>query len=509
MELPEEFNLTNALIDAHVAKGRGDRIAIYYQDQRLTYRDVQRLVNKAGNALASIGTEMENRVAILMHDSPDWIACFFGAIKIGAVPIPLNTMMTPSDYEYILNDSRAKTIIVNDSFLKPIEEVADNLRHLRNIVVVGENAGKHLSYKELVDVASPELEAASTHRDEPGYWWYTSGSTGTPKGTVHLQHDLMYLGKYFGEDHLGLREEDIVFTIAKLFFSFGTGVLGAGLYTGAPVVLMTERPLPDKVLEAITKYKPTVFLGVPSFFANLLEVDNIDRNALSSIRSCHSGGEQLPAQLYERFKQRFGIELLDVMGSTEIAGAFLGSKAGKVKPGSVGQVLPGHEAKLLDEEGREVPTGEIGELYIKGEASSPCYWNKHQKTKETMVGEWIRTGDIFRKDEEGYFWSQGRVDDVIKAGGIKVSPTEVEATLLQHPAVAEAAIVGAPDKDGLTKPKAFVVLRSGYQSSPDLARELQQHIKDRLAPYNYPRWVEFATELPRTTSGKIQRFKLR
>lgn len=509
IEIPERFNVVTALVDRNVAQGRGDKVAIYYKDQRLTYRDIQRMTDRSGNALKSLGVEIENRVAILLPDCPQWVVSFFGAMKIGAVPIPLNTMLMPKDYEYMLNDSRARVIIASDDLVTQIEEVRDRLRYLRHMVVVGEARGGQLSYEELIKEASPVLEAEDVSKDDIAGIWYTSGSTGLPKGTVHLHHDLVYMGELFNKAFLGLNEHDIAFSVPRLFFSFGTTQLISSFYLGGSHILESAKPSPDNVLKAITKYKPTAFFGVPTLYANMLSVQDVERYNISSVRIWCSAGEHLPIEVYRRFKERFGAELLNGIGCTESLTIYLANRPGKVKPGSTGELVPGHQVKVVSDQGQEVPRGEAGELMLKVDSNSPYYWNKHERTKEVMNGEWIRTGDMFRQDEDGYFWFIGRIDDVIQAGGIKVIPTEIEAILMEHPAVIEAAVVGAADEYGLIKPKAFVTLHDGFRSSPELAKELQQFVKSKIAPYNYPRWVEFVAELPRTATGKVQRFKLR
>ena len=508
-DVPERFNLAAAVIDANVEQGRGNKIALCYKDYKLTYKDVQRMVNRAGNALKSVGIDWENRVAILLPDCPEWIATFFGAMKIGAVPVPFNTMLQPHELEYLLNDSRAKAIIVSDALVEQIRQIKVNLKYLKHVVVLGEAKGDELSYEALVKEASPELEAANTSKDDVALWWYTSGTTGFPKGTVHLHHDLVHMPEAVNKLIYGMTENDVVFAVPRLFFAFSTIEMVSSLWIGAAHILMPERPLPENVLEIITKHKPTVFFGVPTFFAHLLELKDIEQYDLSSIRICGSGGEHLPADIYHRFKERFGIEILDLIGTTEAGNLFICSRPGRVRPGSTGEVVPGIEVRLVDEEGNEVPVGEDGRLMIKSDSVAPYYWNKHDKTKEVINGDWLCTGDIFCRDEDGYYWFKGRVDDMIKAGGIWVSPPEVEATLVQHPAVVESAVVGATDEEGLVKPKAFVVLSDGYKPSPELVKELQNFVKSKVAPYKYPRWVEFVPELPKTATGKIQRFKLR
>lgn len=508
IEIPERFNVAEALVNRNIEQGKGDKVAIYFEEQRLTYNDIQTMVNKFGNALRGLGIGMENRVAILLPDCPQWIASFFGAMKIGAVPIPLNTMMRPKDYEYFLNDSRARAIVVSDDLVGNIEEIGDALNYLEHIIVVGRAKEGQLSYDKLLEEVSLVLEVAPTTKDDSAFWCYTSGSTGQPKGTVHLHHDLL-VPEPAPKSVFGVTEGDIVYSVGRLFFTYATEVLASTFYVGASQVLTKERPTPETVLQIITKYRPTIIYVVPTLLANILALKDVSRFDLSSIRLCTSAGEPLPAGIFRQFKERFGIEILDGIGSTESLSWYILTRPGRVRIGSTGEAVPGVELKIVDEQGRELPTGEVGELMVKADSNSPYYWNKHDQTKRTMVGEWLRTGDQFYCDEDGYYWFQGRVDDVIKAGGIKVIPTEVEATLIEHPAVIEAAVVGAPDEQGLLKPKAFVVLNKEYKPSPELANELQQFVKAKIAPYNYPRWVEFIGELPKTATGKIQRFKLR
>ena len=359
------------------------------------------------------------------------------------------------------------------------------------------------------EAAPAELEAADTCKDDVSYWLYTSGTTGPPKGTIHLHHDLLHASDFAYKAIFGVTEDDIVFNVPRLFFSYGLTNLTSTFYNGASQILDAERPRPERVFEMITRYKPTVLCGVPTFFANMLAVRDVQGYDLSSVRLAISGGESLPPGIYRSFKEKFGIEIVEGIGSTEACCWYIASRLGKVKVGSTGELVPGCEVKLVDEQLREVARGETGELMLKTESMANGDWNKHERTKETFIGEWLRTGDRFYQDEEGYFWFRGRVDDIIEAGGMKVIPAEVEATLIEHAAVVESAVVGALDEYGLTKPKAFVVLGQGYKPSPELVKELQQFVKANIAPYNYPRWIEFIEELPKTATGKIQRFKLR
>jgi len=510
LQVPDDFNATAFIIDKNVSRLKSDKVAIYYQDQKISYRDLQREINKVGNGLKRLGIEIENRIAILLHDCPEWVACFFGAIKIGAVPVALNTMMVPQDYQYFLKDSRAKAIVVSHNLVQKIESIKDKLDYLKHMIVVGEAGENHFTYQNLVNGASSELKAADTCKDDVAFWQYTSGSTGLPKGVMHLHHDLLYLPEYFLRKTIGVNESDIFLSVPRLFFNYGLMTMVGVFYNRAAVVLDPEKPMPERIFEIINKHRPSILSGVPTFYGGMLALANdAHRYTLGSVRECISGGEPLPLPIFKEFKERFGLEILEGIGSTESADWYILSRPGRVKPGSTGEAVQESEVKLVDEELREVPRGEIGEALVKSKSTALGYWNKHEMTKKAFIGEWLRTGDLFCQDEEGYFWFKGRVDETIKTGGIKVIPIEVERAIEQHPAVAECAVVGAEDEQGLVKPKAFVVLKSGYKPAPELVHAIQKFVKTSMAPYNYPRWIEFIEELPRTATGKIQRFKLR
>jgi benzoate-CoA ligase len=508
LDLPEIYNATTTFVDDNIAQGRGQRTAIYYQDQKVTYQEVFEKVNRTGNALKELGVEIENRVLLVLPDSPEFAFSFFGAIKIGAVPIPTNPWMGAKDYEYLINDSRARAVIVHESALPEIEKIWDGPRFLKHVIVVGKARGKALSYESLIAKASAKLDAEATSKDDVCFWAYTSGSTGAPKGAVHLQHDMITISDLFVKPVLGMNETDLCFSASKMFFSYG---LGNSLYFpfrfGASTVLWPEKPDPEKILQVIEKYRPTFFFSVPTLFARFLRVEK--KYDLSSLRTCLSSGEPLPPAIFHQWKERTGLDLLDVVGSTEATHDFLANRPGRAKPGSSGEVTPAFEAKIVDEEGREVPLGEVGNLMVKGDANAPYYWNKHEQTKRMMQGEWLKTGDTYCCDEEGYYWYCGRSDDMMKVGGLWVSPIEIENTLMEHPAVLEAAVIGAQDADGLLKPKAYVLLKSEFTASVQLQTDLQSHVKSKLTPYKYPRWVEFVEDLPKTVTGKIQRFRLR
>jgi benzoate-CoA ligase len=502
------YNAATTFVDDNIAQGRGNFTAIYYRDQQITYQEVFEKVNRTGNALKELGIEIEQRVLLVLPDSPEFAFSFFGAIKIGAVPIPVNPWMSARDYEYLLNDSRSRAIIVHESSLGEIEKIRPNARFLKHLIVIGNAKGKTLSYENLIARAPEKLIAAATSRDDVCFWAYTSGSTGPPKGAVHLQHDMITITELFVIPVLGMTQSDRCFSASKLFFSYG---LGNSLYFpfrfGASTVLWPERPDPESILQVIDRYKPTFFFSVPTLYARLLRVEK--KYDLSSLRICLSSGEPLPPALFHQWKDKFGVELLDVVGSTEATHDFLANRPGRAKPGSSGEVTPAFEAKIVDDEGRELPIGEVGNLMVKGDANAPFYWNKHEQTKKVMQGEWLKTGDTYYRDAEGYYWYCGRSDDMLKVGGMWVSPIEIENTLLEHPSVLEAAVVGDPDADGLIKPKAYVLLKGEFKPTPELSAELQAHVKAKLAPYKYPRWVEFVDDLPKTVTGKIQRFRLR
>jgi benzoate-CoA ligase family protein len=509
--LPQEFNVATYFVDRNVVEGRGAHPAFFYEDRVLTYADVQDLANRTGNALRELGVAPEDRVWMCCLDAPEFLGTFWGAIKMGAVPIPTNTLLRAADYVYFLRDSRAKVAVVSAALMAEVGPALGQSPYLRHVLVAGGPPGTHLSWEAKVAAASPALQAAATSRDEPAFWLYSSGSTGFPKGAVHLHHDMVVCQETYARQVLGLRAADRIYSAAKLFFAYGLG--NAGYFpmgVGAQSVLSPHRPTPESVFEILTRHRPTIFFGIPTLYAAMLAVKEAERRYdLSSLRLCVSAGEALPEELYARWRERFGVEVLDGIGTTEILHIFLSNRPGAARPGSTGQAVPGYEAVLVDDEGRPVPTGEIGNLRVKGDSTMAYYWNKHDKTKETLFGPWIQTGDKYTQDADGYFWYAGRADDMLKVGGIWVSPIEVEATLIKHPAVLEAAVVGKEDTDRLVKPKAFVVLKEPATATAALADELKGFVKDRIAPYKYPRWIDFVPDLPKTATGKIQRFKLR
>lgn len=521
-ELPVIFNAASYFVDRNVDEGRGDRVAIECGDERVTYRQVLERVNRFGSALRTrLNVQPEQRIALILQDTPAFAYSFFGAIKAGAVPVPLNTLWRAKDYAHALNDSGARVLVISEAVLREFLVIdRRDIPRLEQVIVIGTPPAGCLSFDALLADGSPSFAAEPTHRDAMAFWLYSSGSTGSPKGCVHLQHDMYVCAESYAKGVLGMRESDRCFSAAKLFFAYG---LGNALYmpfaVGATTILMPEPPTAPRVYEVIERHKPTLFFSVPTNFGMLLAHERAPLGSgqagaepdfdLSTVRHAISAGEALPEPIFRRFKQRFGVEILDAIGSTECLHMFIANRPGAVRPGSSGQIVPNYEARIVDDEGAALGPGEMGNLLIKGDSTCAFYWNQHEKTKHTIQGEWIRTGDKYVCDADGYFWYAGRTDDMLKAGGIWVSPVEIESVLIDHDAVQECAVVGRDDGDGLSKPFAYVVLRASVSGSPELAAALQQFVRERLAEYKRPRGVEFVSELPKTATGKLQRFKLR
>jgi benzoate-CoA ligase len=498
------MNAAVDFVDANVLSGRGGNTAVVEaaSQRELSYEDVLRGVNRMGHALRRLGVRPEERVMILLPDCPEFIFAFFGTIKIGAVAVPVNTLLTPADYDYLLTDSRARVLVVHERLR---DRVASLPRTLEHVVVTDDAFGRRLAEE------SADLTAEDVSADAAAFWLYSSGTTGFPKGAVHLQHDMRCCAESFGQRVLGLTSRDRTFSVAKLFFAYG---LGNALYfpfsVGASTVLLPDKPDPKRVFDVVGRCRPTVLYAVPTAYAAMLaEMDRGAAHDFTSVRVCSSAGEPLAPSLYERWHARTGLEILDGIGSTEMLHTFIANRPGRVRPGSSGELVPGYDARIVDAEGRDVPPGEVGDLLIRGDSSCSCYWSKPEQTRQTILGDWVRTGDKYRCDADGYFWYQGRSDDMLKCGGYWVSPAEVEAAIVTHPAVLECAVVGREDDERLVKPVAFVVLKEGAAASPPLAETLRAHVKSRLAVYKCPRWVEFVPELPKTATGKIQRYKLR
>ena len=509
--LPHDYNAAVDLIERNLAAGRAGKTAFIDDRGAITYGELARQVDRAATAFRSLGIEPEQRVLLLLLDTIDFPVVFLGAIKAGIVPVPVNTLLTAADYDFMLRDSRARAVIVADALYDRLAPVLAKQPALRHVIVAGgEGVSGRLNLSELLAASEPHAKAAATTPDDACFWLYSSGSTGAPKGAVHLHAHLIHTAELYAKPVLGIAADDLVYSAAKLFFAYGLGnALTFPMAVGATTLLRAERPTPATVWRLLQDMRPTIFYGVPTLFAAMLASADAQRGSALALRRCVSAGEALPEDIGRRWTHLTGIEILDGLGSTEMLHIFLSNRPGAVRYGTTGVAVPGYALRLVDEAGEMVRDGEIGELQVAGPTSAIHYWNNRARSRTTFLGEWTRSGDKYIRDPDGYYTYCGRTDDMLKVGGIYVSPFEVEAALTTHVAVLEAAVVGHEDDSRLIKPRAFVVLRPGLAPSPALAVELQDHVKARLAPYKYPRWIEFIAELPKTATGKIQRFKLR
>ena len=513
LRIPQRFNAAHDLLERNLRAGRAPKIAFIDDGGSYTYGELAARVNRFANALGGFGIQREQRILLCLQDSIDFPTVFLGAIKAGAVPVPVNTLLSSADYAYMLEDCRAPMLVVSEALLAQFPPgMLGECSHLKHILVSGVQAPRPgmRSIGEVLAGSADTFEPAPTSRDEACFWLYSSGSTGVPKGTVHVHSSLIQTAALYAQGTLGLKESDVVLSAAKLFFAYGLGnSLTFPLAAGATSVLMAERATPAAIVSRLRLHRPTVFSGVPTLYASLLACEQLPAAHDVSLRVCNSAGEALPADIARRWRERIGIDIIDGIGSTEMLHIFLSNRPGRVRPGTLGLPVPGYEAKIVDDAGNPVAAGDTGDLLVRGPSSAKFYWNQEARSRATFIGSWIRTGDRFRIDENGDYVYAGRADDMLKVGGIYVSPIEVEAALSAHPAVHEAAVVGKEDGERLTKPKAFIVLAAGHCASETLAEELKSFVKSRLAPYKYPRWIEFVADLPKTATGKIQRFKLR
>jgi len=511
------YNAAADFVDANVARGLGDKVAFTDPQRSLTYRELQTGTCRFASALKGLGLPDESRIILLFHDTVDYPIVFWGTIRAGIIPIPLNTLLTAQQYAYLFADSRAAATVVAAPLARMMLSIRDRLPCLRHIIVTEATPQDRAQLRDVLfldDVlahAEPTPYVAPTMSDDVALWMYTSGSTGDPKAVKHVHTSLMATARLMGQGVIGIHTDDLAFSAAKLSFSYGLGnAVSFPLSVGASSVLLPDRPTPQAVLDTIRRYRPTIFYAVPSLYAALLAHREIGRGAGSDrLRLCVSAGEALPAHLGERWQEVVGVEILDGIGSTEMLQTFLSNRPGDVRYGSTGKPVPGYEVKIVDENGRELGDGEIGELVVRGPSAGEGYWNQRAKSRRTFVGEWTHTGDKYQRDADGYYYYCGRTDDMFKVNGMWVSPFEVEAALVSHEAVLEAAVVGKEDGDGLIKPKAFIVLKDGYCADEALTELLRTHVKERAGPWKYPRWIDFRPDLPRTATGKIQRFKLR
>lgn len=512
-DLPLSYNAVD-ILERNLPE-RAAKTALVSDARSMTFGEVSAEANQVGRALQALGVRRGEAVALLVHDSAEWVCAFFGVVKIGAVAASLNTLLTPSEYAYMLRDARASVIIVGRPLLDRILAVREELPDLQHVVVIGgesDPAAGVVSYGYWIAMQPPELEAAATHREDPCCLNFSSGTTGEPKGIVHAHQDLPLTAQLWGVNVLGLTESDRTFAVAKLFFTFGTGGnLIFPWYVGASVVLYPGPPRDTQaILDHIGRHRPSIFYNAPTGYGMLLAMPELTAAGdLSSLRLCVSAGESLPAPIWQAWKERTGLDIIDGIGSTENYHIFLSNRPGDLRPGSSGKPFAGYDLRIVDEEGRDVPDGEVGTLLVRGETAALSYLHQAERSRRTFLGEWLNTGDKYRVDEDGYYWHAGRSDDMLKVGGIWVSPVEVESTLLAHDAVLECAVIGDLDDRGLVKPRAFVVLAAGHEGDETIGANLLAYCREQMAEYKRPRWVVFVPELPKTATGKIQRFRLR
>jgi len=513
LQIPPRYNIAAQILDGNLAAGRGERAAIWYQGGTLRYAEVADLTNRVGNALKALGVEREQRVLLILPDSPELVASYLGAMKIGAVAVPCNSWLGPVDYRYFLRESRARVLVTAQDILDRVEPALADAPDLRHVVVVGGSADgttRH-GWEAWISSADPRLEAADTSRDDAAFWLWTSGSTGEPKAAVHLHQDWAWCCELYARGVLGFSERDRPFSVSKLFHAYGLGnALLFPFWVGATTILYPGRPTPDALYETIHQARPTIFFGVPTAFAAMLQAPDVEQRwNLGSIRCCVSAGEPLPAEIYRRWHTRFDTEILDGIGSTEVLHIYLSARPGAVVPGSSGQPVPGYQVRIVSETGEDLPVGRVGDLLVKGPSTAMGYWNRARDTRKKMRGEWFESGDKYSTDEAGNYWYAGRSDDMFKVGGEWVSPAEVEAAIIEHTAVLECAVVPFDAGAGLLKPKAVVVAAKGFTGGPALGEELRGFLRGRIAAYKCPRVFDFVPDLPKTATGKIQRFKLR
>lgn len=509
-QVPRDYNAAHDLIEGNLRAGREGKVAFIDDAGQCTFGELAERVNRFGSGLQALGLGMEDRVLLALADTIDFPTAFLGAVKAGIIPVVVNALLTPRDYEHMLADCRARALIVSEHLLPQFTPLIGKMPFLRQVIVSGRPGPGHTTLEKVLAASSPILDTAPTTSDDACCWFYSSGSTGAPKAAVHVHSSMAFAAELYGKSVLGVREQDVLFSSAKLSFVYGLGnALTFTLAAGATAVLMAERPTPASVFKRLVENRPTIFYGVPTLYASMLASPDFPNKGALALRACVSAGEALPAELGRRWKERTGVDILEGIGSTEMMHMYISARHGEVRYGATGKPVPGYEVRLVDEEGRPVGPGELGELQVSGPTSAAYYWNNRERSRSTFLGPWFRSGDKFRQDEEGYFIYAGRADDMLKVSGLFVSPAEVEAALVSHEAVLEAAVVGRADDHQVIKPKAFIVLKDSVSPCEELKLALQKHIKDRLAPYKYPRWIEFVPDLPKTATGKIQRFKLR
>lgn len=504
------YNAVTYLLDRNVEEGRGGKVAFQDPTRKLTYGELQSQSRRFANLLRRMGVRREERIALIMLDTVDFPVAFLGAIRAGVVPVPLNTLLTTEQYAYILADCRARVLFVSEPLLASVRDVIGRMPDLDHVVVAGGDSAGFLRFDDELAREADDFVTARTHPDEPAFWLYSSGSTGMPKGVRHLHASLEATAETYAKCVLGIREDDVGLSAAKLFFAYGLGnALTFPMSVGASTILNPERPTPAVMFDLIRRHDPSIFFGVPTLFASMLNDATFkDVPRTKRLRICTSAGEALPEMVGKNWRERFGVDILDGVGSTELLHIFLTNAPGDVKYGTSGRAVPGYQVRLIDDAGRDVADGEIGELIVNAPSAAEGYWNQRSKSRQTFEGGWTRTGDKYQRDADGRYTYCGRSDDMFKVSGIWVSPFEVESALISHPDVLEAAVVPAEDGEGLLKPKAFIVARPGADLT-SLNESLKEHVKKSVGPWKYPRWIEVLESLPKTATGKIQRFKLR
>lgn len=504
-------NLATEFLDRHVREGRAAKTALVCEGRSWSYGELAELSNRVGSGLRQLGVQEEQRVLLVLPDGPEFVAAFFGAAKIGAVPVPTNTALRASDYAYFLDESRARVLFVDASLHGQLAAALDGRPWLRHVVVAGDSVPPHPAWRDWVAAGSAELEACPTGADDAAFWLWTSGSTGRPKAAVHRHQGWRHCCEGYARGILAIGESDVSFSSSKLFHAYGLGnALMFPFHAGASSVLCRARPSAALVLDKVVEAQPTLFFSVPTLYAAMLEhAERTGLTRLGRVRLAVSAAEPLPAEIFRRWRERFGVEILDGIGSTEVLHIYLSARPGRVKPGSTGQPVPGYAVRVVDPAGVPVAPGEIGDLHVRGESTASQYWNRSRLTRERMRGEWFVSGDKYSVDADGDYWYAGRSDDMFRVSGQWLSPVEVEAALVEHPKVLEAAVVAYRESNELHTPKAFVVLKQGFVPGSELVAELQAFVKERLAPYKYPRRIEFLAELPKSAAGKILRFELR
>ncbi len=508
--VPRNYNFAADVLQSNLAAGRADKPAYIDARGAHTYGELADRVARFSTALRGLGVHREERVLLALLDTIDWPTAFLGCLKAGIIAVPVNTLLTEEDYRFMLADSRAKCLVVSEALFPKFEKFIKDSPDLEHVIVSGGNPHGYRLFEDVIGADDPDGFTALTVADDIAFWLYTSGSTGNPKGAVHVHASLKLTADLYGTPVAGIKESDICYSVAKLFFAYGLGnAMTFPLTVGATTVLNEDRPTPDGVAALLKKHPITFFYAVPTFYAAFLASPNAPTKDEVKIRRCISAGEALPEQIAVRWKERYGVEIYDGLGTTEMLHIYLTNAPGATKYGTTGKAVPGYEIKLIGDDGQPVKQGELGELSVRGPTSAIMYWNNRERSRTTFLGEWTRSGDKYYQDEDGYYVCAGRQDDMLKVSGIYVSPFEVEAALSSHPDVLEAAVVGWFDDEKLVKPKAFVVLKLPDKASEELAQTLRDHVKQALAPYKYPRWIEFRAELPKTATGKIQRFKLR